>query len=605
MAYLPIQLFSTPQEDYAGWWVKFYEQGTVTPLSMATDAAAGTLLAKAEISSGGTVPIGFIKTAGDALLNPFLNADYDCWLFPTSAEADANDTTNAIQVADDLNTDQGTGIKADFASTDSGKGTALIGWLSNLTSAVGRTLYDWMLDRPVSVFDFMTAAQIADVRTATGAVDVTAAIQSAIDSGAPVVQFPAGLYRLESPVKWKQACKMIGAGTLSGASGGGTEFICEFTSLTPPGDVYQGNHAIVLDKAPMLYNTELITQSNLSGIRLNANNKDVYGLYVNEIFYSYVDIFVTNCPNSPITLIYAQFNSFGFLVAVSCSAPVRLIACTTLNIRGIDIEANDSAGTVLDVIADTSTKGSVVINNFHYEEGGAGSRPTGANIMQLSGRNVHIKNGNWSTSGTASVRYVDFTDTSNYTFDGVTVAKIAAVGCSVDQVNISSPTIACQLSSGAAGNLINTNISTTLHVDNSGRTDNRIQTNISGGNRFSRDMQVVNSSQAAHLWFEDDSKINFFNSSNRFIEAVGADLNLENLAGRVIIKGSSDVFVRAVSGIFDIDCGAVNAGQFDDSSTAGDTRFLIYDVDNGTLERVTVGAADSGGTGYKVLRILN
>lgn len=45
--------------------------------------------------------------------------------------------------------------------------------------------------------------------------------------------------------------------------------------------------------------------------------------------------------------------------------------------------------------------------------------------------------------------------------------------------------------------------------------------------------------------------------------------------------------------------------EFDMSTTAGDTRFLIYDVDNGTLERVTVGAADSGGTGFKVLRIPN
>jgi len=41
------------------------------------------------------------------------------------------------------------------------------------------------------------------------------------------------------------------------------------------------------------------------------------------------------------------------------------------------------------------------------------------------------------------------------------------------------------------------------------------------------------------------------------------------------------------------------------STTSGDTRFLIYDVDNATLERVTVGAADSGGVGYKVLRIPN
>jgi len=49
----------------------------------------------------------------------------------------------------------------------------------------------------------------------------------------------------------------------------------------------------------------------------------------------------------------------------------------------------------------------------------------------------------------------------------------------------------------------------------------------------------------------------------------------------------------------------VDVAQFDGDSTAGNTRFLIYDVDNGQLERVSVGAADSGGTGYKLLRIPN
>lgn len=47
------------------------------------------------------------------------------------------------------------------------------------------------------------------------------------------------------------------------------------------------------------------------------------------------------------------------------------------------------------------------------------------------------------------------------------------------------------------------------------------------------------------------------------------------------------------------------SGQFDDNATAGNTRFLVYDVDNATLERVSVGAADSGGSGFKVLRIPN
>lgn len=49
----------------------------------------------------------------------------------------------------------------------------------------------------------------------------------------------------------------------------------------------------------------------------------------------------------------------------------------------------------------------------------------------------------------------------------------------------------------------------------------------------------------------------------------------------------------------------VDTVKIDASTTAGDTRLMLYDVDNGTLERVTVGAADSGGSGFKVLRIPN
>lgn len=51
--------------------------------------------------------------------------------------------------------------------------------------------------------------------------------------------------------------------------------------------------------------------------------------------------------------------------------------------------------------------------------------------------------------------------------------------------------------------------------------------------------------------------------------------------------------------------GEVDAAKFDDDATAGNTRFLLYDVDNGQLERVSVGVADSGGLGFKLLRIAN
>lgn len=51
--------------------------------------------------------------------------------------------------------------------------------------------------------------------------------------------------------------------------------------------------------------------------------------------------------------------------------------------------------------------------------------------------------------------------------------------------------------------------------------------------------------------------------------------------------------------------GGVTVLRVDNSSTAGNTRMFVYDVDNATLERVTVGIADSGGAGFKVLRIPN
>jgi len=45
--------------------------------------------------------------------------------------------------------------------------------------------------------------------------------------------------------------------------------------------------------------------------------------------------------------------------------------------------------------------------------------------------------------------------------------------------------------------------------------------------------------------------------------------------------------------------------RVDNSATATHTALMLYDVDNNTLERVTVGAADSGGAGFKLLRIPN
>lgn len=100
MPYSPIA-YTIPQYEKAkfkNWWLKAYEQGTTTPLAISHDAAGSTLASRIELNAE-----GFPVTAGADLFIPHINGTYDLWLFPTAAEADANDTTNAYQLADNIN----------------------------------------------------------------------------------------------------------------------------------------------------------------------------------------------------------------------------------------------------------------------------------------------------------------------------------------------------------------------------------------------------------------------------------------------------------------------------------------------------------------------
>ncbi len=51
--------------------------------------------------------------------------------------------------------------------------------------------------------------------------------------------------------------------------------------------------------------------------------------------------------------------------------------------------------------------------------------------------------------------------------------------------------------------------------------------------------------------------------------------------------------------------GNVACVQVDDNATAAETRMLVYDVTAAALRRVSIGAADSGGAGFRLLRIPN
>ena len=169
MAFVAIANIAPQYENYPNYWLKAYEQGGTTPLVMSLFVAGTPTVAKLELDAQ-----GFLKSAGNARVIPYIDGAYDAWLIPTEAEADANDLTNAIQVADNIDptavflatqdvatyaemdalpalatgasiTLTGAGISGDWVVDDAAH-TANVGTIRDWTNAVGnqylRRLYE-------------------------------------------------------------------------------------------------------------------------------------------------------------------------------------------------------------------------------------------------------------------------------------------------------------------------------------------------------------------------------------------------------------------------------------------------------------------------------
>jgi hypothetical protein len=98
MAYTPVSFLASQYDEQDGWFLKFYLAGTTTPFAMSIDASGATTLDKAQLDVD-----GFITTDGTEIFIPFVDQIYDAFLFPTAAEADTNDTTNAKRIAENIN----------------------------------------------------------------------------------------------------------------------------------------------------------------------------------------------------------------------------------------------------------------------------------------------------------------------------------------------------------------------------------------------------------------------------------------------------------------------------------------------------------------------
>jgi hypothetical protein len=121
-------------------------------------------------------------------------------------------------------------------------GSSFIGFLQAGIGAVLRTVLDKLLDQ-VSVFDFMTAAQIADVKGFTYAVDVTVAVQAAINSGASRIHAPKGGYSISTLDLRGKYIVLYGDGI------GNTVFTCNTAATTA---MFNANEAADVRVSPLV-----------------------------------------------------------------------------------------------------------------------------------------------------------------------------------------------------------------------------------------------------------------------------------------------------------------------------------------------------------------
>ena len=81
----------------ADYYLKFYADGTTTPINMATDSTGGTTLAKCQLDS-----LGYPTTDGSTVFVPHIDQDYKLALYTNSTDADNNTLASAAWVVDNL-----------------------------------------------------------------------------------------------------------------------------------------------------------------------------------------------------------------------------------------------------------------------------------------------------------------------------------------------------------------------------------------------------------------------------------------------------------------------------------------------------------------------
>jgi hypothetical protein len=96
------------------------------------------------------------------------------------------------------------------AALASSTGAGMIGYIQGGVGSVATTVQE-KLRETVSVFDFMTATQIADVQAGTASIDVTIAITNALNNTSGSIYFPSGEYKITSTLTVPKGVSIYGS----------------------------------------------------------------------------------------------------------------------------------------------------------------------------------------------------------------------------------------------------------------------------------------------------------------------------------------------------------------------------------------------------------
>ena len=337
------QFFNNDGNVLGGGKLYSYQAGTTTPQTTYTTAAgsiahsnpiildANGRVNEVWLTSGVNYKF-IIKDANDNILGTY------------------DDLTGINDIASQINA-----IYANLANTaDVAKGDALVGFKqANMSGvyggAVGQTVHR-KLQEQVSVFDFMTTAQIQDVQAGTSLLDVRTPINNAfaaiLANGGGTLYFPKGTYRITG---------FIGQTTSPTA-------LINLGIVAEPGTIINCDPAVYDNYAFYLQIQDLETLY-ISGFRVNCNNKVNIGFFVTSLAGNAIqDLVIENCQiyqcnavNNPgstrsVNGILISSGAWGFRAAVrncyingvSRDHWTGSQACQGLVIQGFEIMVVDS-----------------------------------------------------------------------------------------------------------------------------------------------------------------------------------------------------------------------------------------------------------------------